>query len=350
MLGMCGACLAQESEDQREGERRGRPLQRGPWENDIIVYHARANGEVERLSAFERAGVSTLNRMKDGRLIAAHQHFPEGDPAAFDKVAVRFSPDQGRHWTAPEVMQLNGLPEGMRFPFDPTLVILPDGRVRMYFTSLKGRQFTQDVPCIHSAISEDGVHYTYEPGVRFAIEGRFVIDCAVLLHQGVFHLYSPDNGERPQGRERPGQPPELQGVDGKGYHATSSDGLQFTRAADVEIEGRRRWLGNAQSEGGQIIFFGTGEPAGQNVRGGVFTATSSDGILWKLTNGPAIFGADPGAVSDGSGGWIVTVTGPPRDGGGGRFQPALRPEDEWLRNWMLELLLDQALKRPAQVR
>jgi hypothetical protein len=37
--------------------------------------------------------------MPDGRLIAAHQYFPENDPSAFDRVAVRFSTDEGKSWT-----------------------------------------------------------------------------------------------------------------------------------------------------------------------------------------------------------------------------------------------------------
>lgn len=124
----------------------------------------------------------------------AHQHFPENDEGNFDKVAVRFSSDEGRTWTPAQVIQLDGFPEGMRFPFDPTLVPLPDGRIRLYFTSIHGRRLEEDIPAIYSAISADGVHYTFEPGIRFGIAGRLVIDCAVVLHQGVYHLFSPDNG------------------------------------------------------------------------------------------------------------------------------------------------------------
>lgn len=319
--------------------------QRGPWQNDVIVYHATAGGEVQRLSTFERAGVPTINRMKDGRLIAAHQHFPENEPASFDKVAIHFSSDEGKTWTPPEVMRLNGLPEGMRFPFDPTLVTLPDGRIRIYFTSLRGRQFDDDLPRIHSAISTDGIKYTFEPGMRFSIEGRTVIDCAVVLHQGVFHLYSPDNGTQPQRSERRGQAPETNPVDGVGYHAISTDGLNFTRVDDVKVEGRRRWLGNAQSDGETITFFGTGEgrtSGPDRPRGGFFMATSTDGVSWQIADNPPIIGADPGAVAAKDGGWIVVVTGPPRDGPGSRSPPGR--DDEWLRRWAAEILTDRALQ------
>jgi hypothetical protein len=220
----------------------GRPNRNrsGPWDNDVLVYRVGQEGRVAQLATFERAGVPTVARLGHGRLIAAHQHFPADNEADFDKVAVRFSSDEGSRWTPPQVIQLVGLPQGMRFPFDPTLVPLPDGRVRLYFTSLKGRRFEESVPAIYSAVSSNGVNYTFEPGVRFGIAGRLVIDCAVVLYQGVFHLYAPDNGA---GRP-PGQP-AARPREGIGYHATSRDGLNFTRADDLEIEGRRRWLGNA---------------------------------------------------------------------------------------------------------
>jgi len=292
----------------------------GPWDNDALVYQVGRSGQVTQIATFARAGVPTLARLKDGRLIAAHQYFPEKDEASFDKVAVRFSSDEGQTWSAPQVIQVASLPEGMRFPFDPTLVPLPDGRVRLYFTGNLGRAFGPSTPAIHSAISTDGVNYTYEPGVRFGVEGRMVIDCAVVLHNGAFHLYVPDNGTpMPPGPPRSPSAPDRP-REGVAYHATSKDGLNFTRVDDVQIAGRRRWLGNAQSDGQVITFCGTGQPGGPvppdrgQPRGGVWLATSTDGQTWKLLEAPAIPGADPGLVAMRDGGWIVVVTGPPRPG------------------------------------
>ena len=310
----------------------GRPNrdQPGPWDNDVFVFRVGKDGESEKLAAFERAGVPTVARLNDGRLIAAHQHFPNDNDADFDKVAVRFSSDEGRSWTAPQVIRVEGLPEGMRFPFDPTLVPLPDGRVRLYFTGNMGRSFQRSTPAIHSAISTDGVNFAYEPGVRFAVEGRMVIDCAVVLHNGRFHLYAPDNGVQMQS----GRPPQNQAAsdrprEGVGYHATSKDGLSFTRVADVQIEGRRRWLGNAQSDDKVITFLGTGDPGERGIpgdgrpRGGVWMAISSDGQAWRLVPAPPVPVADPGAVALRDGGWIVVGTGPPRRGmPGAKVRPA----------------------------
>ncbi|MDZ4290131.1 MAG: sialidase family protein [Prosthecobacter sp.] len=299
-----------------ESERQAQRPADGPWNRDVIVYRAAADAPPEKIATFDRAGVPTIARLKDGRLIAAHQHFPENDAAAFDKVAVHFSSDEGRTWTAPAVIQLTGLPEGMRFPFDPTLVPLPDGRVRLYFTSLRGRRFEEARPGIHSAISTDGIAYTYEPGVRFAIEGRPVIDCAVVLHQGVFHLFSPDNGARLDPGQAPGdEPPQNRPRDGIGYHATSTDGLNFTRADDVQVEGRRHWLGNAQSDGQLITFYGTGQPLrspNNQSPGNLWIATSADGTTWQPAAGPTVLGGDPGAVTTTDNHLVIVITGEPR--------------------------------------
>jgi len=282
----------------------------GPWDSDVIAYRVNADATVTRLATFERAGVPAIARLKDGRLMAAYQHFPANDPENFDRVAVRFSSDEGNTWTASQAIHLSGLPEGMRFPFDPTLVPLPDGGVRLYFTSLFGRQFNDDVPAIYSAISRNGIDYAFEPGVRFGIPGRYVIDCAVVLHLGVFHLYAPDNGARPV----------LSPSTGIGYHAISPDGLNFTRVEDVRIDGGRRWLGSAQSDGNVITFWGTSQNTDQSDeinaqrKGGLWSASSVDGKSWRLLESPLISGADPGAVFSREGGLVVVVTGPPRPG------------------------------------
>jgi len=291
----------------------------GPWDNDVQVYREDRIGRVELIATFPRAGVSTIARMPDGRLIAAHQHFPDNDPGGFDRVAVRFSSDEGVTWTNPVTIRLAGLPEGMRFPFDPTLVALPDKRVRMYFTSTPER--TQGMPAIYSAVSENGVDFTVEPGQRFGVEGKPVIDCAVVLHRGVFHLYAPLGEEQ-----------------GQGYHATSADGLSFTRKPDVKMDGDRRWLGGAISDGGTLTFYGTGDPDAQGPRlpsavgsqppagaprpitpaarrgGTLWTATSRDGDSFQPSAAPTIPGADPGVVAARDGGFVIVVTGPPRTG------------------------------------
>lgn len=286
------------------------PDRPGPWDQDIVVYHVPARGSPETLATFPRGGVATAARLTDGRLAIAHQHFPEHNRADFDKVAIHFSTDEGRTWSDAQVIRLTGLPDGMRFPFDPTLVPLPNGRLRLYFTSSRQRGGGPNaLPAIYSAISENAIDYTWEPGMRFGLEGRGVIDCAVVQHRGVFHLFAPDNGTgHPSDPGRDPRPESERAQPGVGYHAVSQDGLKFERAADVGVPGRRNWLGDAKSDGDTITFYGTGE-------GGIWTATSRDGTTWTL--GPPIGGlraADVGTVILKDGSLLVAGTGPPRPG------------------------------------
>lgn len=294
--------LETHAQQQPDSQRRNAP---GPWDNDVLVYRLAADGHSEKLATFGRAGVPTLARMRDGRLIAAFQHFPADDDRNFDRVAVCFSSDEGRSWTKPEPIAVIGMEAGLARPFDPTLVPLPDGRVRLYFTSNRSPDFRRSIPAIYSAISRDGLCYEFEPGVRFAVEGRIVIDCAVALHDGVFHLIVPDNGtpEEMTANQQRREPPRGE----KGYHAVSKDGLDFERVADVTMPGQGRWLGNMQSEGGRLAFFGSGS--------GPWPVTSADGVKWSASTSTArLPGADPGAVKLKDGTWLVAVTGPPREG------------------------------------
>jgi hypothetical protein len=276
-----------------------RDIRPGPWQNDVLVYRCTADGRSTVVHTFERAGVPTIARLKDGRMVAAFQHFPKDDERNFDRVAVSISSDEGATWSNPAPITVDGIEAGLMRPFDPTLVPLPDGHMRIYFTSNSSARFEESTPAIFSAISTDGIHYTFEPGVRFSIEGRVVIDCAVCLHAGLFHLISPDNGTAEDMRRemQNRQPPSLPG---KGYHAVSKDGLTFERVADLPAAESGRWLGNVMSDGAQMTFIGTGR--------GVWMATSRNGSAWIPGTAPIVPGADPGGIKFPDGTWLIIAT------------------------------------------
>ena len=301
----------------------------GPWDNDVLIYALRAgdpdrSSDSKKLGSFSRAGVSTVARMKDDRLIAAFQNFPPNDESNFDRIAVSFSSDEGKSWTTPSSIEVTGMDAGSTRPFDPTLVTLPDGRIRVYFTSNASRDLRQSPPKIYSAVGDDGVHYQFEPGVRFEVEEKLTIDCAVALHDGVFHMIVPDNGnvnDFMEANRQGNAPPPA----GNGFYATSKDGLAFERVADLKMPasaatakprgGRSgggsgagaRWLGNMQSDDGKLVFFGSGP--------GPWPIASADGKEWAAVRGlPSVLGADPGAVKLKDGSWLVLVTSQPRAG------------------------------------
>lgn len=272
----------------------------GPWDNELVVQRVAADGTTAALATFTRADVASIARLADGRLVVAFQGFPADDAAHFNRVAVRLSADEGRTWTAPEPIAVAGMDAGLAPPFDPALVALPDGRVRMYFITHTGTDAAPGPTGVHSAVTSDGTHFTYEPGVRFTVPGRVVVDCAAGLHAGMFHLVVPDNGTPAEflGRRTRGEPQP----GGNGYHATSTDGLAFTRAADLPLPSTRdRWWGNLCSDGAQLLFFGTGP--------GPWPVASTDGVRWAPSPAPLRMpGIDPCAARLRDGSWLLVAT------------------------------------------
>ncbi|MFM1935614.1 MAG: hypothetical protein RI990_573 [Planctomycetota bacterium] len=275
----------------------------GPWDHELLVQRIAADGTTSAIATFGRADVSSVVRLKDGRLVIACQAFPADDAAHFNRIAVRCSGDDGRTWGEPQPIVMANLDAAFAAPFDPALVVLPDGRVRMYFITHTGTDAAPGQTAVHSAISTDAVRYDYEPGVRFTVPGRVVVDCAAALHDGVFHLVVPDNGTPAEflGRRRSGEPQP----GGNGYHATSTDGLAFTRATDLRLPSTRdRWFGNLLSDGTQLLFFGTGP--------GPWPVTSADGMQWAKAAAPVRMpGVDPSVVRLRDGSWLVVATREP---------------------------------------
>ena len=275
----------------------------GPWNNDVDIVKIDSAGNQTKLGSFQGAGVSTVTRISDGRLIAAFQYFPIDAPRQFDRIAFSFSNDEGVSWSRPTPIQIDDYPTDMVRPFDPTLVALPDGRIRMYFTSNQSPDFSTSAPQIYSAISEDRARYTFEPGVRFGLSGSIIIDCAVAIHKGVFHMIVPNNGtieDMRMGLQNP-----LQATAEMGYHLISEDGLNFKRADDLRSASQDRWLGNMHSDGSRLFFFGTGPRP--------WPISSEDGVHWsRIGRSVQVPGADPGAVLLQDGSWLLLVTSPPR--------------------------------------
>src|SRR4051794_17847824 len=114
----------------------GQQPQYGPWHRDLYVQESADGLRFGQARVFvERAGVPSLCRDRQGKLLAVFQWFPFDRREAFDKIAVMTSDDDGRTWAKPQPVQVRDLPPGHERPYDPTIVLLNDGRLRLYFTS-----------------------------------------------------------------------------------------------------------------------------------------------------------------------------------------------------------------------
>lgn len=263
----------------------------GPWNRDLWVAHSGDGLSFGEGTPFvERAGVPCVIRDSAGRLVAVFQWFPFDDADAFDQVAVAFSEDAGTTWSSPARVTVTGLPDDLMRPFDPTLVQLDDGRYRLYFTS-NGR--TGDGrPAIYSAVSNDGVAYTFEPGARFA-PAAGTVDASVVRFGDAWHLFSHT----------------MEANTGRGFHAVSSDGLAFDALPMVDAGSGRQWIGNAVVQGATLRYYGSG-------RDGVWSAVSADGSAWTPDAGWRLVGGDPSAVVLADGEVMLVYVGPVRGDAG----------------------------------
>ncbi len=263
-----------------------------PWNRDVVITRSTdglAFGATTVL--VERAGVPNVIRDTSGRLIAVFQWFPFDRREAFDRVAVAFSLDEGATWSAPFPLNVTGLPGELTRPFDPTIVELPDGRFRLYFTS--NQRAPGASPAIYSAIGSavDG-SFAFEPGARFAPSGG-TVDASIVFFRGAWQLFSHTQ----------------QANTGRGFHAASADGLTFAQEPDLAIGQGRQWIGNAVVSGDRLRYYGSGA-------GGVWSATSADGSTWILEEGVRLNAGDPSAVVLGDGTVLLAAVGPVRPDAG----------------------------------
>ena len=267
----------------------GTPTGQGPWLNDLRIASSTDGRTFDSATLFQKSsGVPSLARLPDGRLLAAFQWFPDLSSPAWDRVAVKQSSDNGRTWSEPQAILVNGLPSSYTRPFDPTLVVLPDGRIRVYFTSNpEGQtQTASDKNGFYSAISTDGVSYTWEPGTRFW-PGKSVVDCAAIYFDGRVHLMAPVMGSA------------------AAYHTASRDGLDLVRLDDVPSLEGENWTGNLLSFPGGLRFYGTSSMGGR----GMWYRESADGGAWTSPRYLGINGGDPAVVQASDGRyWIVFVS------------------------------------------
>jgi len=148
------------AQNQENGFKPPQPhRQMGRWNRDLVRMESRdaLNFNSPKV-VIERAGVPSLARNSKDRLVMVFQWFPFDNQKAFDRMAVSFSDDEGVTWAKPELLEIVGYPEEYIRPFDPTVVSLPDGRLRLYFTV--NQEGPDGKPCICSAISNDDLLFT----------------------------------------------------------------------------------------------------------------------------------------------------------------------------------------------
>jgi hypothetical protein len=135
---------------------------------------------------------------------------------------------------------------------DPHVVQLSDGRYRMYYNRPAGQRKE-----VRSAISEDGLHFKQEPGLRFARNGP--MESAMVMQVGPrWVLWAGPLGQ---------------------VAAVSEDGLSFREDADLRIARDFNPKSGVQLPGGGYRVFGS--PG----KGRSASAFSKDGRSWTMEDG-----------------------------------------------------------------
>jgi len=252
----------------------------------------------------DSSGVPSLTQHSTGAVYCAFQWFPAPQSptnTAHDKIAIKKSTDNGLTWGSPTLAVFTGSPAGYKRPFDPTIVIADNGNIRMYFSSSKtGTLMALDstVHC-YSAISTDGVNYTWEPGVRVAVADSVTIDPAVIKIGSTWHYACP--------RAAPQH---------GAHHFISNDGLAWTRTMSILSDNNHNFTGNLMSElpggGTGYKFYGSPNPQ----INAIWYKTTNDGLGWNPTfqncTGAVTasgINADPAVIKFGANNYLMVYVG-----------------------------------------
>lgn len=229
----------------------GIPPHDGPWNHRIM-------------SATSRDG---LTWTKDNKIIADQSSVPD---AIFDKegniriyyvdwynghvISVALSRD-GINWIYKKVTiegEAPGRQQPPSGPVDPDIVLLPDGRYRLYYM-YEGS--------IYSAISNYGINFVKEPGVRFQGKpGEIWMDPDVVKMGDIWRMFTSQR-----------------------VSAISRDGLTFTRERELTVGDSSCTI---PVEGGYRMYYF-----------GIHSAFSRDGVNW-VEEGLRLDGrlADPAVI------------------------------------------------------
>ncbi|MFQ5407417.1 MAG: hypothetical protein ACE5FI_03215 [Anaerolineales bacterium] len=244
----------------------------GPWATRIMLAVSDDGLVFTRTGEIvaDQGGVPNVIFDHDGRVrvyYVAWQGYGRTGGNDGDFIAVAIQDDAGG-WVYRRVVIENPppAPPGAGF-VDPTVVLLPDGRYRLYYMADIGN-FTLR---IFSATSEDGVTFVQDAGERLAPDEP-VFDPMVLQTGNNWLLWA--------------------GPDGS-YTATSADGLDFAPAGPFEVGGRRfmTWSAIALPGNGYRLYGNFVGPGG----GELTSVFSVDGLNWQPEPGARLTnaGADP---------------------------------------------------------
>lgn len=260
-----------------------------PWEHPLLSCTSNDGITFTQPVMFQdSSGVPCLMRWKGDTLISVFQWFREPVGAiTWDRVAVKFSYDNGLSWTTPAPITINNFPPTFQRPFDPTLVRFANDSIRLYYSSSNGMGPSGDsLINTYSAVSIDGINFEFEPGARADHPTNRLIDPAVAFFNHAWHYLSPAGA--PQ--------------DGA-FHFISPSGIQFNPVQNIQSDSMHNWTGNYMiQDSTEMRFYGCG---GNTIW---YNATPNGGV-WNGYVHTNIQGGDPTVVRTLNGNYLMIFTG-----------------------------------------
>lgn len=240
------------------GDNLWRPAEPGPWCMRLMIAYSN-----------DSLNFTHANQVLISQADVPNATTPDGEVRVFficfcpeevrNKLVVAVSRDT-INWTFRKVIIENT--GKLPFIVDPTVELLPEGRYRLYFTSVPGEAGQQEGNMrSYSAISDDGFKFTLEAGIRFTVTGQDVLDPNVLLIGHTWHYFA-------------GGSPDWN------YHATSTDGLNFTRQDNFILE--NMLMANGLAVDGGYRYYGFVQEQGAMHIRSLFT---TDGVIWSVDPG-----------------------------------------------------------------
>lgn len=232
----------------------------------------------------EGGGVPSVTTGPDGTLVAVFNWFTDHDenPECYNKVALKTSSDNGKNWEGPYGIYVEDMPSDYQLPFDPTITTTEDGKYRLFFTT---HVLGMEEPFVYgSALSEDGLHYTWE-GVAFSSDDHDIVDSSEVRVGSTWTMIAP-----------------MAKQNGEALQASSTDGKTF-----VEVESERTddmyWVGNMVNVDGTIRFYGACGIPTRLIS--LCYSESDDAIHWSEPVQVNIDPADPGIAYTKDGTFVI---------------------------------------------
>ncbi len=239
----------------------------------------------------EGGAVPSVTAGEDSQLIAVFNWFPnyEENPSCYNKVGVKISKDNGKTWSEPQGINVEDFPTNYQLPFDPTITTTEDGNYRLFFTT---HLLGMDEAFVYgSAISSDGINYTYEEGTRFEGGEYDIVDGSEVRLGTHWYMIAP-----------------MAKKDGEALDAQSTDGKTFTKVATNRGDGIY-WVGNMTNVDGSVRFYGSCKKVKDGM-GKICYSSTKDGKVWSDPVVTTLPNSDPGIVYTGEGTFFAIYAEP----------------------------------------